>query len=163
MEHNKLEYLQLLNKRSTNGELNSEDYEQWLKYAGRAKNYLNWCIREHYTYLMENFQNGKIEAFDFCISFQDANNTLMGNVIPILESNLILLTPNEKSLAFVKLLEEIFDDVDDYLFTADDLDQARLRDCDLQKYERELQENEIYLKAAVKESYLKIQRFLKEE
>ena len=70
--------------------------------------HLDWCIREHYLDLLENYRKGKIQTFEFCISFENTGK-LTSDILDILESNLIILSPNEKSLVFSDLLEEVFD------------------------------------------------------
>ena len=108
--------------------------------------HLDWCIREHYLDLLENFRKGKIQTFEFCISFENTGK-LTSDIIDILESNLIILSPNEKSLGFSDLLEEVFDTCQAYL------QDAEFRD----------ENSEVEFKNSVEEIYLKIQKFLNEE
>ena len=108
--------------------------------------HLDWCIREHYLDLLENFRKGKIQTFEFCISFENTGK-LTSDIIDILESNLIILSPNEKSLGFSDLLEEVFDTCEAYL------QDAEFRD----------ENSEVEFKNSVEEIYLKIQNFLNEE
>ena len=63
---------------------------------GLTNGHLDWCIREHYLDLLENFRKGKIQTFEFCISFENTGK-LTSDILDILESNLIILSPNEKS------------------------------------------------------------------
>ena len=56
---------------------------------------------------MENFRKRKIQTFEFCISFENTGK-LISDIIDNLESNLIILSPNDFSLSFSDLLEEVF-------------------------------------------------------
>jgi hypothetical protein len=108
--------------------------------------HLDWCIREHYLDLLENFRKGKIKTFEFCITFEEIGK-LTSDIIDILESNLIILSPNEKSLRFSDLLEEVFASCRSYL------EDAEFRD----------ENSEVEFKNYVEELYCKIQNFLNEE
>ena len=147
INYNKTEYLELLKKKSTIA--SSEDSIKLLEYSVMANDYLNWCIREYYLDLLENFRKGKIETFEFCISFEDAG-LLISDIIDMLESNLIILSPTEKSLGFTDLLEEVFDTCECYLQYEPEF-----------RYENSEVEGEV--KDSVEEIYLKIQKYLNEE
>ena len=108
--------------------------------------HLDWCICEHYLDLLENFRKGKIQTFEFCISFENTGK-LTSDILDILESNLIILSPNEKSLGFSDLLEEVFDTCEGYL------QDAEFRD----------ENSEVEFKNSVEEIFLKIQKYLNEE
>ena len=69
--------------------------------------HLDCWISEHYFDLLENFRKGKIQTFEVCRSFKNTDK-LSSNILDILESNLIILSPNEKSFGFSDLLEKIF-------------------------------------------------------
>jgi hypothetical protein len=144
INYNKIEHLELLKKKSVIA--NSEDYKKLLRYSTMTNGHLDWCIREHYLDLLENFRKGKIQTFEFCISFENTGK-LTSDIIDILESNLIILSPNEKSLGFSDLLEEVFDTCEAYL------QDAEFRD----------ENSEVEFKNSVEEIYLKIQNFLNEE
>ena len=163
--YNKREYLELLKKQSINKKLSSEDSKKILNYGIIATNYQNWCIKEHYLDLLENFQKGKIKTFDFCRSFEDTNNVI-NDFTDVLESNLIVLSPNDKASVFADLLEEIFDECEAYLQTTafdDRVAVSKDYDIEFKKHEMQLREVEVELKKSVREIYLKIQNFLKEE
>ena len=93
INYNKIEHLELLKKKSVIA--NSEDSKKLLRYSTMTNGHLDWCIREHYLDLLENFRKGKIQTFEFCISFENTGK-LTSDIIDILESNLIILSPNEK-------------------------------------------------------------------
>ena len=147
INYNKTEYLELLKKKSTIA--NSEDSRKLRRYSIMANDYLDWCIREYYLDLVENFRKEKIQTFEFCLSFEQTGQ-LTADIIDMLESNLITLSPNEKSLGFADLLEEVFDTCENYL-----------------QYEPEFRyenyEVEGKVKDSVEEIYLKIQKYLNEE
>ena len=144
INYNKIEHLELLKKKSMIA--NSEDYKKLLSYSTMTNNHLDWCIREHYLDLLENFRKGKIQTFEFCISFENTGK-LTSDILDILESNLIILSPNEKSLGFSDLLEEVFDTCEGYL------QDAEFRD----------ENSEVEFKNSVEEIFLKIQKYLNEE
>lgn len=160
---NKIEYLELLKKQSINEKLNSKDFGRLLDYGTVITNYLNWCIREHYLDLLENFQKEKLQTFDFCKHFEDSNE-VMSDFVEVLESNLIILSPTDKSLVFADLLQEIFYETEAYLQAADvDTLSGGATNYDFEQHEIMLKELEVDLKKSVAETYLKIQNFLKEE
>ena len=69
---------------------------------------MDWCIREIYLELLEDFQKREINTFEFCLAFENTGK-LTSNILEIFESNLIIFSPDEKALAFSNLLEEVFD------------------------------------------------------
>ena len=125
---------------------NSENSRKLLRYSTMTNGHLDQCIREHYLDLLENFRKGKIQTFEFCISFENTGK-LTSDILDILESNLIILSPNEKSLGFSDLLEEVFDICEGYL------QDAEFRD----------KNSEVEFKNSVEEIFLKIQKYLNEE
>lgn len=112
INYNKIEQLELLKKKSVI--VNSEDSVKLLRYSIMTNGHLDWCICKHYLDSLENFRKGKIQTFEFCISFKN-DGKLTSDIINILESNLIILLPNEKSLGFSDLLEEVFNTCEGYL------------------------------------------------
>lgn len=162
MNYNKFEYLELLKKKSIGEKLNSEESSKLLSYSIQTSGYLNWCIWKTYLDLLENFQKGKIETFDFCISSQNIG-LLIDDITDILESNLIILSPNEKSSAFSDLLNEVLTACGDYLQDADFNERvASVEDYEVKLKEHEivLKDSEVHLKNSVEKTYLKIQTFL---
>ena len=63
INYNKIEYLELLKKKSLIA--NFKYYKKFLKYFTMTNSHLDWCISEHYLYLLENFRKGKIQTFEF--------------------------------------------------------------------------------------------------
>ena len=80
------------------------------------------------------------------ISFENTRK-LTSDILDILESNLIILSPNEKSLSFSDLLEEVFDTCKAYL------QDAEFRD----------ENSEVEFKNSVEEIFFKIQKYLNED
>ena len=115
---------------------------------------MNWCIRETYVELLEDFQKGKISTFEFCLAFENTGK-LTSDIIDIFESNLIILSPNEKSLGFSDLLEEVFDLCQDYF--------QNLEFLDANPSSEEFEKSKIEFKNSVEEIFLKIQKYLNEE
>jgi hypothetical protein len=89
-----------------------------------------------------------MKAFEFCITFEKTGK-LTGDITDILESNLILLLPHEKSFGFSDLLEEIFDLCSTYL------EGAEFQDHD--------KNSEVEFKNSIEEIYFQIQNYLNEE
>ena len=143
INYNKIEHLELLKKKSVIA--NPEDSTKLLIYSTMANGYLDWCLREHYLDLLKNFRKGKIKIVEFCVSFEQAGK-LTSDIIDILESNLIILSPNEKSLGFSDLLEEVFDTCQGYLLDAEFRDEN----------------SEVEFKNYIEEIFLKIQKYLNE-
>ena len=150
LNYNRKEHLELLKKGIVS--LESEDSKKLMRYKTMMNTYLDWCIREYYLELLENFQEGEIEACNFCITFENTGK-LTSDILDILESNLIILSPNKKALGFVDLLEEIFDAC--YAYLEDVRDYEFYIKNDMQKYDMEF-------KNSIEEIYLKIQSFLNE-
>ena len=96
------------------GNISRDDCQKCLNYSALTNAHLDWCLREHYLDLLENFRKGKIQTFEFCISFENTGK-LTSDIIDILESNLIILSPNDFSLGFSDLFEEVFDICEGYL------------------------------------------------
>ena len=69
INYNNREHLELLKKKSVIA--NSEDSRKLLRYSTMTNGHMDWCIREHYLDLLENFRKGKIHTFEFCISFEN--------------------------------------------------------------------------------------------
>ena len=144
INYNKIEHLELLKKKSVIA--NSEDSKKLLRYSTMTNGHLDWCIREHYLDLLENFRKGKIQTFEFCISFENTGK-LTSDILDILESNLIILSPNEKSLGFADLLEEVFETCEGYLQDAEFHDKN----------------SKVEFKNSIEEIYSQIQNYLNEE
>ena len=84
----------------------------------------------------------KIDIGEFFIAFEERAK-LSEEVKDILESNLILLSPHEKSLGFSDLLEEIFDVCDMYI------EDAELND----------KSSEIEFRNFIEKTYFQIQKY----
>ena len=151
--YNKREHLELLKKKKS-GDISCDDSEKCLNYSALTNGHLDWCIREHYLDLLENFRKGKIQTFEFCISFENTGK-LTSDIIDILESNLIILSPDEKSLGFSDLLEEVFDLCQDYF--------QDLEFLDANPNSEEFEKSKIEFNNSLGKIYLKIQNFLNEE
>jgi len=111
--YNKKRYFELLKKRSMG--MDSEEFssELW-KYSCILENHLDWESRDNYLELLEDFRNGKLEDLKFCVDFEK-RGLLITYMVGILESNLILLSSNEKSLGFSDLIAEISDICSEHL------------------------------------------------
>jgi hypothetical protein len=142
INYNKIEHLELLKKKYV--DRNSEDSGKLLRYSTMTNGRLDWCVRENYLELLEDFRKGGVETFEFCITFENTGK-LTSDIMDILESNLIILSPDEKSLGFSNLLEEVFDLCGGYLQDAEFRDET----------------SEIEFKNSIEEIYFQIQKFCK--
>ena len=95
--YNKREHLELLKKKS--GDISRDDCQKCLNYSALTNCRLDWCIRETYVELLEDFQKGKINTSEFCLAFENTGK-LTSDIIDIFESNFIILSPDEKVLDF---------------------------------------------------------------
>jgi len=86
INYNKREHLELLKKKYVTANAKSEDSTKLLRYSTMTNGYLDWCIREHYLDLLENFRKGKLQTFDFCINFENTGQ-VTSDLLDILESN----------------------------------------------------------------------------
>ena len=69
INYNKEKHLQLLKKKS--GDISQDDKQKCLSYSAFTNCRLDWCIRETYVELLEDFQKGKITSFEFCLAFEN--------------------------------------------------------------------------------------------
>ena len=106
------------------------------------ENHLDWETRDQYLALLEEFLKENISISDFCSEFLD-RGSLNSDSVDFLESNLILLSPNEKSWEFSELLEEIFNECQ-YFDGEEDLTGDEFRN-------------------SIKKSFVKIKKYLNEE
>ena len=117
-----------------------------LKYSCMLYGHLDWEARENYLELLEDFRKEKITDLEFCVAFEKRGK-LNSEVTDILESNLILLSPHEKSFGFSDLIEEIFD------LCGMQLEDAEFHD----------KNSEIEFKNSIEKIYFQIQNYLNEE
>ena len=145
LKYNKKEHLELLKKKKS-GDISRDDSQKCLNYSALTNCRLDWCIREIYLELLEDFQKGKINTSEFCLAFENTGK-LTSDIIDIFESNFIILSPDEKALDFSNLLEEVFEICEGYL------QDAEFRD----------ENSEVEVKNSIEEIYFKIKNFLNEE
>ena len=98
--------------------------------------------------LLKEFIEGKIDIGEFLIAFEEKGR-LNGEVLDILESNLILLEPHEKSLDFLDFIQQILQDCDIY-------------NPDPEPFRHEYELDETEFRSSIEETYLQIQKLLKE-
>lgn len=100
-QYNKKQYPKLLKKRKEKFISNTESKELF-NYTAVLDRQLEWKTRNQYLQLIEEFIEGKLNIGEFLIVFEERGR-LNGEVLDILESNLILLSLHKKSLKFSKL------------------------------------------------------------
>jgi hypothetical protein len=138
LNYNKNRYFQLLNEKP----LNKDESKELFEYSVLQEIQIEWQTAHQYYNLLEQFVEENLSMGDFCNQFlkRDALNS---QTRAILESNLILLSPHEKSLDFsdlLDLLEEIY-------WTCEQLDGDG-------------ENSENIFRNSIKESFLKIQNYL---
>ncbi len=88
--------------------LNDELESELRMYSIILTNHLHWEIRDQYMELLEQFTKSKIDIPDFRMKFLERSRSIE-DVSDVLESNRVLLSPDEKSLDFADLLMNIAD------------------------------------------------------
>ena len=151
--YNKREHLELLKKKKS-GDISRDDCQKCLNYSALTNCRLDWCIRETYIELLEDFQKGKINTSEFCLAFENTGK-LTSDIIDIFESNFIILSPDEKVVDFSNLLEEVFDLCRDYF--------QDLEFLDANPSSEDFEKSKIEFNNSLEKIYLKIQKFLNEE
>jgi len=146
-QYNKKRHLELLKKREEKS-ISSTESKELFNYSAVLDRQLDWETRDQYLQLLEEFIEGKIDIGEFLIAFEERGR-LNGEVLDILESNLILLEPHEKSLDFLDFIQQILQDCEIY-----NPDPTPFR------HEYELDETEF--RDSIEETYLQIQKLLKE-
>ena len=143
--YNKKRHYELLKKKLTG--VNLQEYSSELRqYSCMLEANLDWQGREGYLKLLENFQKGKIQDFEFCFAFED-RGLLISNISDILESNLITLSLHEKSNDLASFISVTIDICKSYIENADENDEN----------------SQIEFENLIEEIYLEIQEILKED
>jgi hypothetical protein len=146
-QYNKKRHLELLKKREEKS-ISSTESEELLNYSAVLDRQLDWETRDQYLQLLKEFIEGKIDIGEFLIAFEERGR-LNGEVLDILESNLILLEPHEKSLDFLDFIQQILQDCDIY-------------NPDPEPFRHEYELDETEFRNSIEETYLQIQKLLKE-
>jgi len=106
-QYNKKRHLKLLKKREEKS-ISSTESKELFNYSAMLDRQLDWKTRDHYLQLLEEFMEEKIDIGEFLIAFEERGR-LNGEVLDILESNLILLEPHEKLLYFLDFIQQILE------------------------------------------------------
>jgi hypothetical protein len=146
-QYNKKRHLELLKKREEKS-ISSTESKELLNYSAVLDRQLDWETRDQYLQLLKEFIEGKIDIGEFLIAFEERGR-LNGEVLDILESNLILLEPHEKSLDFLDFIQQILQDCDIY-------------NPDPEPFRHEYELDETEFRSSIEETYLQIQKLLKE-
>jgi hypothetical protein len=146
-QYNKKRHLELLKKREEKS-ISSTESKELFNYSAVLDRQLDWETRDQYLQLLEEFIEGKIYIGEFLIAFEERGR-LNGEVLDILESNLILLEPHEKSLDFLDFIQQILQDCDIY-------------NPDPEPFRHEYELDETEFRNSIEETYLQIQKLLKE-
>lgn len=147
IQYNKKRHLELLQKREENC-ISTTESNELMNYSAMLDSQLDWETRDQYLHLLEEFLAKKIHIGEFFIAFKERGR-LNEEVLNILESNLILLEPHEKSNDFFDFIHQILEDCEIYN-----------PDPEPFRYEYELDETEF--RDSIEETYLQIKKFLEE-
>jgi hypothetical protein len=146
-QYNKKRHLELLKKREEKS-ISSTESKELSNYSGVLDTQLDWETRDQYLQLLEEFIEGKIAIGEFLIAFEERVR-LNGEVLDILESNLILLEPHEKASDFLDFLCQI-------------LENCRIYNPDSEPFRYEYELDETEFRNFIEETYLQIQKLLEE-
>jgi hypothetical protein len=146
-QYNKKRHLELLKKREEKS-ISSTESKELFNYSAVLDRQLDWETRDQYLQLLEEFIEGKIYIGEFLIAFEERGR-LNGEVLDILESNLILLEPHEKSLDFLDFIQQILQD-------------CAIYNPDPEPFRHEYELDETEFRDSIEETYLQIQKLLKE-
>jgi len=157
-----LKYSQQLEKSGKHlSSICNSDYRELLHYSAKTDAQLQWESRDSYAELMEHFLNGKISDGDLKSEFFKIEES-HEQVLEVLESNLIILSPNPNSDDFERLINELYWVLED-LSVDSTLSLEELRSLIKEnKYEEAEKEKEREVYNSVKKIYLKMQKFLEE-
>lgn len=146
-QYNKRRHLELLKKREEKS-ISSTESQELFNYSVVLDRQLDWETRDQYLQLLEEFLEGKIDIGEFLVAFEERVR-LNGEVLDILESNLILLEPHEKSLDFLDFMHQILQD-------------CAIYNPDPEPFRHEYELDETEFRDSIEETYLQIQKLLKE-
>jgi hypothetical protein len=137
------------------------DYRELLRYSAKTYAQLEWESRDSYTELMDHFLNGKISEGTLKIEFLEIQKS-HEQVQQVLESNLIILSPNPNSDYLADLIDELYwvlEDLSvDSTLSLEELGSLIKKN----KYEEAEKKKQREIYNSVKEIYLKMQKFLEE-
>jgi len=137
------------------------DYRELLRYSAKTYAQLEWESRDSYAELMDHFLNGKISEGTLKIEFLEIQKS-HEQVQQVLESNLIILSPNPNSDHLADLIDELYWVLED-LSVDSTLSLEELGSLIKEnKYEGAEKEKQREIYNSVKEIYLKMQKFLEE-
>ena len=103
-----LKYSQQLEKVGKHlSDICESDYRELLRYSAKTDAQLEWESRDYYAELMEHFLNGKISEGTMKIEFLEIQKS-HEQVQQVLESNLIILSPNPNSDHLADLIDELY-------------------------------------------------------
>lgn len=157
-----LKYSQQLEKAGKNlYSICKSDYRELLSYSAKTCAHLEWESRDSYAELMDHFLNGKISEGRLKIEFLEIQES-HEQVQQVLESNLIILSPNPNSDYIGDLINELYWVLED-LSVDSTLSLEELGSLIKEnKYEEAEKKKERENYNSVKEIYLKLQKFLEE-
>jgi hypothetical protein len=102
-----LKYSQQLEKEGKHlFDISESDGRELLRYSAKADGHLIWESRDFYAELMDKFLKGKISQGELLTAFLEIEE-VHEQVLEVLESNLIVLSPNPNSDYFGDLTNQL--------------------------------------------------------
>jgi hypothetical protein len=142
LNYDKKRHLELLNQQG-------DEFKSKLRtYSVILIDQLNWEIRDQYLELLENYMKDKRDRFNFRIRFCERYESIE-KVADLLESNRVLLSPDENSLDFGDLLSEIDS-------------CCKVYSEDPEPFRNKFEIGEVEFRTSIEKIYLKLQNFLTE-
>jgi len=142
LNYDKKRHLELLNQQG-------DEFKSKLRtYSIILIDQLNWEIRDQYLELLENYMEEKRDSVNFRIRFCERYESIE-KVADLLESNRVLLSPDENSLDFGDLLSKIDS-------------CCRAYSNDPEPFRNKFEIGDVEFRTSIEKIYLKIQNFLTE-
>lgn len=138
------------------------DALELLNYSGKMYEQLEWGSRDSCAKLMDDFLNGKISAGDLSCAFSEIQQ-IHERVHQMLESNLIILSPNSDSNSVSDLLDSLYWTLEDISVDSTLSLEELLSLIEENKYEEAQKKKERQIYNSVKEIYLEMQNFLNKD
>ena len=85
-----------------------DNFLEFLNYSAVLDSQLDWEAHDYYLELLDQVVKKKISTSEFFYKFYQKSK-INSEVLDLLESKLVLLSPHEKSLDFSDLINEILD------------------------------------------------------
>jgi hypothetical protein len=119
IHYDKERYLELLSKKSVNTNLPREELYELMGYSALLEIQITWISRSKYYPIIEEFLKEDISRGDFFHQFFEREE-LNGEILSILESNLVLFCPKKSAVYFTELINKIYFQLETFDFYDDE-------------------------------------------